>query len=139
MAIISNLFSIEDNLVAQLELLAEFKAIYHQAITEDLNESNIEMPALLISSKGVLSGSSAVRVKHQKIITLWEIAIACQRENYKTVGGLQIITVIKHLNGYQADDWINPARLVTEKDKSEPVYQGSLALFPLLFEVEIVV
>jgi len=138
-AAISNLFSIEDSITEHLKLLTDYKKIYSSPVSEFLNEKNIETPALIIDSNGIISGQSAVRVKHQKIITLWEIGIICPRKEYKTFGGMAVIQLIKHLNGYQADDWINPARLVPEKDKSDPIYNGDIALFPLLFEVEIII
>lgn len=139
MAAISNLFSIEDSIVTQLGLIAGVSDIYREAVDEGINEQTIATPSLYVISKGILAGQSAVRVKHQKVITLWEIGVCCKKANYKTVGGVKIIEVMGNLNGYQAADWINPARLVPSNDKSEPLYRGSLAYYPLLFEVEIII
>jgi len=139
MAEFTNLFTIEDAIITQLELIDGLAGFYRDAIDEGINEQNIKTPSVFVISKGILAGQSAVRVKHQKLVTLWEVGLACLREDYKTIGGVKILQIIRQLNGYQADDWINPARLTLETaaERREPLYKGLLAYYPLTFEIEI--
>ncbi len=139
MAAITNLFSIEDNLAMQLALISDIKEIYREAITEGLSEAINKTPSLCIADRGFLTREDVARVTSPKLTTLWEIGIACKKQDYKAVGGAKTLEVIRVINGFQADDWIKPAKLTPADDKNEPMYKGGLAYYPLLFAIEILI
>lgn len=139
MAVINNIFDIEDSIATRLEIVTGINEIFRGAVADGLNEETSKPTSLIIRSRGLLAGDHASKVSSQKITTLWEIELVFKKEEYKTSGGTKILEVIRALNGFKADNWISEARLAKEERKNnEPLYGGALVYYPLLFAVEII-
>ncbi len=136
---VTNLFSIEDELKTRLESLSGLDAVYKAALKIQLKNTTADTPCVFLSFGGFAPGDPDSRVNKQLVKTLWSLVFVCRVEDYEAIGGALLLEIMEIINGYEADDWFGPAKLYSPpQSQNEPDLDGGLMFFPVTFAIDIV-